>query len=182
MGFTNDPTDSTDEFSSGSTGGGGGTGGVVTLDPTTLAALEETGLDAATIAALTDALESVSLNSPTLAALESVDLNAGTISALAAAISSAAPAPVSLSIVPIVAGAVTLSALHGWSLRNTFAGLTQIRLHFGADATGTDFVPINLAENETVTEFLDSVIATPDGLFVEIVAGTVDGVLYTVAV
>lgn len=72
------------------------------------------------------------------------------------------------------------SKLYGWSLQNTFAGLSTLYIRFGADATATPYIAVNLAENETVTQVFEGGIpAGPDGFFVTIETGTVNGLLYT---
>lgn len=67
----------------------------------------------------------------------------------------------------------------GWSLQNTFAGLSTVYLRFGADAAATPYIAINLAENETVTQIFEGGIPSPDGFFLTVELGTIDGLIYT---
>lgn len=47
------------------------------------------------------------------------------------------------------AGAQAVDRIHGWSLQNTFAGLTTVYIRFGSAVDATPYIAINLAENET---------------------------------
>ena len=70
--------------------------------------------------------------------------------------------------------------LYGWSLRNTFAGLSTVFIRFGEDAAATPFIAVNLAENETVTQiFEDGIPGGAPGFFVTVQVGSVTGLLYT---
>ena len=76
--------------------------------------------------------------------------------------------------------AYPVGRLYGWSLQNTFAGLSTVYIRFGSDGAATPFIAINLAENETVTQIFEGGIpGGAAGFFVTVEAGTIDGVLYT---
>lgn len=67
----------------------------------------------------------------------------------------------------------------GWSLQNTSAGLSTLYIRFGGDGTATPYIAVNLAENETVTQIFPGGITSPDGFFITVESGSVDGILYT---
>lgn len=77
------------------------------------------------------------------------------------------------------AGAQAVEAIYGWSLQNTFAGLSTVYIRLGSAVDATPYIAINLAENETVTQIFPAGIRLDDGYHLTVEAGTVDGIIYT---
>ena len=76
------------------------------------------------------------------------------------------------------AGAQAVGSIHGWSLQNTFAGLSTVYIRFGSAVDATPYIAINLAENETVTQVFEGGITLDDGYHLTVELGTVDGIIY----
>lgn len=81
--------------------------------------------------------------------------------------------------VAAAAGAQAVAAVHGWSLQNTFAGLSTVYIRLGSAVDATPYIAINLAENETVTQIFEGGINLDDGYHLTVEVGTVDGIIYT---
>jgi len=69
--------------------------------------------------------------------------------------------------------------LYGWSIQNTFAGLSTVYIRLGNSGAATPYIAIDLAENETVTQIFEHPISNATGFFLTVEAGSVTGLLYT---
>lgn len=80
---------------------------------------------------------------------------------------------------PAVAGSV--AKLYGWSVREAAGSpaVATVIVHAGTDASGPAIGEIELAANGASTEwFGPQGVQMRDGIFVEVVAGTVEGVVF----
>jgi len=90
-----------------------------------------------------------------------------------------------LRAVPIINGAsikisVSAGQLGGYSIRETSGtGVATVRFHDGVDAGGDILMPIQLAAGESARDWLmPHGIAFVNGLFCEVVAGTIEGAVF----
>ena len=79
----------------------------------------------------------------------------------------------------VAAGAQDVGSIHGWSLQNTFAGISTIYIRFGSAVDATPYIAINLAENETTTQIFPGGIVLDNGYHLTVEVGAVDGIIYT---
>lgn len=67
----------------------------------------------------------------------------------------------------------------GWSVRETAAATALIRLRDGTSATGDPIATIALTANQSVRDwFMPTGISFSNGLYVEVVFGAIEGVVY----
>lgn len=76
------------------------------------------------------------------------------------------------------AGGVATDAIHGWFIEETSgSAVAVVRIRFGDDAADTPFIPVHLAESESVSFWSETGIATGGNVFFDVVSGDVDGTL-----
>jgi hypothetical protein len=81
-----------------------------------------------------------------------------------------------------VSGIVVTSAglVSGWSFAETAGATAKIRIRSGIDVNQAVLMVLTLSANESTRDFLTLPVEFKAGLYLELVSGAVEGVIYTV--